>query len=227
MFSFILLAAGGVVGSLIYYSPMISRVLSTSALRQKVKNNRVLALTYDDGPSKTVTPSILNILKSYDAKATFFMLGRSADQHPAVADRIVREGHDVGCHSDQHFNAWKVMPWRAIADINNGYTRLAPWIASNGMFRPPYGKVTLPTFLMLRRRTAPICWWTVVSGDTYKEIPRPFDVANAIIRRGGGVVLMHDFDRTKDRNDFVLETTAILLETAKRESFQVKRLSEL
>jgi len=95
------------------------------------------------------------------------------------------------------------------------------------MFRPPYGKMTLPTFLAIRRRGAPIWWWTIVSGDTSNVLPKPREAADELVRQGGGVVLMHDLDRTKERNDFVLETTATLLDVAKRESFQIKRLSEL
>jgi peptidoglycan/xylan/chitin deacetylase (PgdA/CDA1 family) len=155
------------------------------------------------------------------------MLGHCAAQHTKIADRILAEGHDVGCHSNRHLNAWKVHPWAAVADLNAGYERLSSWVAENGMYRPPYGKMTFPTYVALRQRHATAGWWTIDSGDTHNPLPEPTQVADRLMREGGGVVLMHDLDRSKDRNDFVLETTALLLDIAKRESFQLKRLSEI
>ena len=118
-------------------------------------------LTYDDGPSSLTTPAVLHLLCRYNAKATFFMLGRSAQQNPGIADRIVEGGHDVGCHSDRHLNAWKVNPWAAVADINAGYDKLVSWVAPDGMYRPPFGKMTLPTSYAVRRRGAYVGWWTI------------------------------------------------------------------
>ena len=187
----------------------------------------MLVLTYDDGPSSSITPAILELLQHHKAKATFFMLGRSAQQNTRIADRIFEEGHDVGCHSDQHLNAWKVNPWRAVADINAGYDKLSSWVNQNGMFRPPYGKMTFPTYWAVRRRSAPVGWWTIDSGDTHSPLPQPNQVADRFVREGGGIVLMHDLDRSKDRNDFVIETTALLLDIAERKSFRIKRLSEV
>lgn len=211
----------------VYFSPLVHRAIATRALRKYVTDNRILVLSYDDGPSGEVTPKLLDLLRRHEAKATFFMLGRSAQNFPDVADRIVREGHHAACHSDQHLNAWKVAPWRAVADIDAGYAQLARWLPAHAMYRPPYGKITLPTFLSLLRRKAPIRWWTVVSGDTGASLPQPRDVADAVARAGGGVVLMHDLDRTPERNDFVLATTTLLLDLAQRERLRIQPLSAL
>jgi peptidoglycan/xylan/chitin deacetylase (PgdA/CDA1 family) len=196
-------------------------------VRKELVGKRILALTYDDGPGGELTPQLLDLLRGRGARATFFMLGRQAQQHPEIVDRVVKDGHDVGCHSDQHLHAWKALPWEAVADIDAGYERLSRWIPRNGMFRPPYGKMTLPTYLSIRRRGAPVWWWTIDSGDTHQLLPSAGQVADRLRREGGGIVLMHDLDRTQPRNDFVLELTATLLDVAQRESFQVKPLREL
>jgi peptidoglycan-N-acetylglucosamine deacetylase len=81
--------------------------------------------------------------------------------------------------------------------------------------------------LSVRRRGAQVWWWTVDSGDTYATLPRVKQVANTVRRDGGGIVLMHDLDRTKERNDFVLELTAALLDVAQQESYQVGSLRDL
>jgi peptidoglycan/xylan/chitin deacetylase (PgdA/CDA1 family) len=197
------------------------------AIRKEVTENRILALTYDDGPSETVTPRLLDLLRLHEAPATFFMLGRSAKQYPRIADRVLQEGHDIGCHSDQHIHAWKAAPWRAVADINAGYEALSTWVRPNGMFRPPYGKMTLPTYLAIRRRGASVWWWTIDSKDTHNVLPHPRQLADTLLRQNGGIILMHDLDRSKERNDFVLETTAVLLDLAKRESLSIAPLRTL
>jgi peptidoglycan/xylan/chitin deacetylase (PgdA/CDA1 family) len=220
--------AVGLIGSAAaYYSPYAWRLRCVNALRNRVARDRIVILTYDDGPSSTTTPAVLHLLRRHNAKATFFMLGRSAQQNASIADRVVEDGHDVGCHSDRHLNAWKVDPWAAVADINAGYEKLATWVAPVGMYRPPFGKMTLPTSYAIRRRGACVGWWTIDSGDTRRALPQPKQVADRLAREGGGIILMHDLDRSSDRNDFVLETTALLLDLAERESFNIKRLSEL
>ena len=87
--------------------------------------------------------------------------------------------------------------------------------------------MTFPTYWTIRRRGARVEWWTIESGDTHNPLPEPTQVVDRLVRDGGGIILMHDLDRSKDRNNFVLETTALLLNVAKREAFNIKRLSEL
>jgi len=198
-----------------------------SPIQKHAEAKRMLALTYDDGPSVALTQPLLDLLHRSAARASFFMLGRHARQYSGIADRVLHEGHDIGCHSDQHLNAWKTLPWESVADIDAGYRSLSRWVQPDGMFRPPYGKMTLPTYWSLRRRNAPVWWWTIDSGDTQEILPNPKQVADKVRRAGGGIVLMHDLDRTHERNQYVLEVTAALLEVARQEAIKVVPLREL
>jgi peptidoglycan-N-acetylglucosamine deacetylase len=220
-------AAIGLAGSAAYFSPWFWRHYRMNRVRREVVDRGILALTYDDGPSSALTLPLLDLLERHHAQATFFMLGRHAQQYPQIADRVLKEGHDIGCHSDQHLNAWKALPWQAVADIDAGYQKLSPWIPPHGMFRPPYGKMTLPTYWSIRRRGAPVWWWTIDSGDTREVLPTPGEIADKVRREGGGIVLMHDLDRTQSRNEFVLEVTAALLEVAHQASIKVTPLREI
>jgi peptidoglycan/xylan/chitin deacetylase (PgdA/CDA1 family) len=193
----------------------------------ETRGSEANALTYDDGPSVALTQPLLDLLHRSAARASFFMLGRHARQYSGIADRVLHEGHDIGCHSDQHLNAWKTLPWESVADIDAGYRSLSRWVQPDGMFRPPYGKMTLPTYWSLRRRNAPVWWWTIDSGDTQEILPNPKQVADKVRRAGGGIVLMHDLDRTHERNQYVLEVTAALLEVARQEAIKVVPLREL
>jgi len=62
-----------------------------------------VSITFDDGPTREYTPRILNVLKSFRAKATFFVVGKNARENPDIIQRIVREGHDLGNHTYSHF----------------------------------------------------------------------------------------------------------------------------
>jgi peptidoglycan-N-acetylglucosamine deacetylase len=215
-----LVVAIGMAATVTYLSPWLWRRYRVRCIRREVVKKRFLALTYDDGPSAELTPQLLDLLQRRGARATFFMLGWHAEEYPDIVDRVIREGHDVGCHSDQHINAWKASPWKAIGDIDAGYKRLSRWIGPNAMFRPPNGKLTIFTYLWIRRR-APIVWWTIDSGDTRSALPRASEVAERVRRARGGIVLMHDLDRTQARNDFVIEVTTALLDLAEREGLQI------
>ncbi len=221
-----LAATIGLAGSAAYFSPWLWRRYRMSRVRKDVVKNRILALTYDDGPS-ALTLRVLDLLRSRRAHATFFMLGRQVRQHPEIVYRVTREGHDIGCHSDQHLNAWETLPWKAVADIDAGYEQLSPWIRGNAMFRPPHGKMTLPTYWSISRREAPVWWWTTDSGHTYNALPSASEIADRLRTEGGGIILMHDLERAQSRNDYVLELTAALLDVAQRESLQIRTLGRL
>ena len=213
-----------------YFSPRFWQIYQIGKIQRRAVNNRMLALTYDDGPSSTLTPQLLDLLRRRDVHATFFILGCHAEKFPEIVDRVVQEGHGIGCHSDQHLNAWKTMPWRAIADIDAGYERLSRWMPSDAMFRPPYGKMTLPTFWSLRLRRAPVWWWSIDSCDTHQVRKSTKQVSALVRAANGGVVLMHDgavTGRTKEQNDFVLELTDVLLDLAQQESLKVVTLRDL
>lgn len=207
-----------------YYALRISRVYELHGL---CRRHRALVLTYDDGPGMGLSRGLVELLASHDSKVTFFLLGRRVVEDSETVDLVQAAGHELGVHSFDHCNALKTEGARAVADIEAGYAAAARWVPSNGLFRPPHGKLSFATWRALRNRGARICWWTVDSGDTWAELPSPQRTVDAVLRAGGGVVLMHDFDRGPEREAFVLETTRLLLEAAKREGLRVMTLSEL
>ncbi len=128
-------------------------------------------------------------------------------------------GHEIGCHSQNHLNAWRNWPWKALKDVKAGFKSLEQYcINQNPPFRPPYGKITLPIWLVIKFRKSCFGWWTYDSGDTHEVLPDVNDVVESVARQGGGVVLLHDFDREGyeaiEREKFVLELTEALLQLA-------------
>jgi peptidoglycan/xylan/chitin deacetylase (PgdA/CDA1 family) len=219
--------AAATTGGLFYVLPHALKKLSIRRLDERCARERTLVLTYDDGPGPVLTSRLLDVLARHGARATFFPLGMRADEAAETLDRVRREGHEIGVHSHRHHHSWKVAPWAALQDALDGYGSLARWAPRDAMFRPPHGKITLLTSLVMRGRGARLGWWTLDGGDTWGRLPAPQSVVDQVVARGGGVVLLHDFDRDEERGDYVVETTRLLLEAAAREGISVKALSEL
>jgi peptidoglycan/xylan/chitin deacetylase (PgdA/CDA1 family) len=224
------IAGVGAAACITVVGPVLAKRSEATALQRRAAAGRTMALTFDDGPGAELTPRVLDVLAAHGASASFFLLGRRAVGAPELVERLLHAGHEVGCHTFDHLHAWKAPPWRCVRDIDKGYSEMSRWMGPTSMFRPPYGKMTLMTRLAVRRRGAPIAWWTVDSGDTHANLPSPESAAERVAREGGGVVLMHDFDREVDtprRAEFVVAATEALLRTAAREGLRVRRLSEL
>lgn len=224
-----LIAGGSVVAaaSSWYLAPMAARKFQELKLRNLCAATKSLVLTYDDGPGEKLTPQLLDLLKSRNARATFFLTGFRATDNPELVDEIAGQGHEIACHTQQHLNAWRTSPWRSVHDIDEGYQSLARWVPQDGWFRPPFGKLTLLTWARIKGRKAPLGWWTICSGDDAEVLPNTNTAANKAKRDGGGVVLLHDFDRSQQRAEFMLESTSKLLDAVDEQGWLVRTLSEL
>lgn len=213
-------AAGSALALSHHLGPQAIRKLQERRLRALCTDQRSLVLTYDDGPTPTVTPALLDVLGKHDAKATFYLLGRRIDTERELIVRIFEEGHEIGSHSWDHHNAWKVSPWRAIDDLRRGHEALAPWQPDRALYRPPFGKLTIPAWVAVRREGLRLGWWTHDSRDSHGVRLTPDELAQQVARDRGGVVLMHDFEKP-GHIEYAVEATDALLRMAKREGITV------
>ena len=212
----------------LHFSPYLVKRRAIAVLRETCRANRWLALTYDDGPGRELTPMVLDLLAAHNARATFFLLGRRVPGAESIVERIASVGHELGCHSLNHLNAWEVWPSRALEDVRAGYLSLERWLGPDAIFRPPHGKLVYPVWQYLRQHRAPLGWWTEDSGDTHMKLPDPGICIERARRSGGGVILLHDFDRDAgSRQEYVLRTTEGMLKLAKDEGLTVLPLGEL
>lgn len=104
---------------------------------------------------------------------------------------------------------------------------MSRWMRRDALFRPPFGKMTMWTFLAARRCRAPLGFWTCDGGDTWKNLPDPDVIVQEIARAGGGVVLLHSHDRGQDRHRYVLDVTERLLKTARERGMRLCTMSEI
>ncbi|MEO7530156.1 MAG: polysaccharide deacetylase family protein, partial [Sediminibacterium sp.] len=117
-------------------TPWWLRMLYPSLTWRKKELGKTIYVTFDDGPHESATPFVLDLLKQYNAKASFFCIGKNVAEHPAIYQRIISEGHSVGNHTYNHTNGWKVKDETYLKDIEDAST-----LIHSNLFRPPYGRI--------------------------------------------------------------------------------------
>lgn len=210
--------------------PLLHRRIATARLARLCKQHRAIVLTYDDGPSAGMTPAVADLLAQHRAKATFFMIGGFAQMHPALVTRLVGEGHEIGSHTQKHSNAWKATPWGAMRDLVAGRQSLARLGVPTRLFRPPFGKTTLGT--LIAGSGLGFAFWTIDPQDSWNRRPMA-DILAEIDQKGGGVVLMHDFDLPRRgptpaaHPAYLLALTEALIGHAATKGYRILRLGDL
>lgn len=160
---------------------------------------KVIHLTFDDGPIPEVTPWVLDTLSVYNAKATFFCVGENVQRYPTLFQRLQVEGHAVGNHTFNHLNGWETDNIPYFHNI-----RHCARLVKSELFRPPYGRITPGQRVFLERHYN-IIMWDVLSGDFDPEITAEQCLANVIDNtRRGSIVVMHDSLKSAAKLKFIL-----------------------
>ncbi|MEO9023185.1 MAG: polysaccharide deacetylase family protein [Ginsengibacter sp.] len=157
-------------------------------------DEKVLYLTFDDGPHPIATPFVLQELKKYNAKATFFCVGKNVKENFAIYQQLIYEGHRPGNHTYNHLNGWKTKDKKYLDDI----TEAAKIIDSN-LFRPPYGRITrfqLKAITGNKLKLNPVMW-DVLSGDFDPGISGENCYLNVINNaQPGSIIVFHDSQKS-------------------------------
>ena len=155
---------------------------------------KAVYLTFDDGPIPEATPFILDTLRRYDVKATFFMVGDNVRKYPELFERIKAEGHQVGNHTYNHLGAFK--HWTLTYIIN---THKANELIHAQLFRPPHGLMRWSEYYWLRKKYR-IVMWDLVTRD-YSKWLNADDVLNNVKRyaRNGSIITFHDSLKSIDK----------------------------
>lgn len=148
---------------------------------------KLLYLTFDDGPIPEVTPWVLDQLAQYDAKATFFCVGDNVRKHYDVFEQVVDAGHAIGNHTFNHLNGWGT---ENITYFHN--IRHCAHLVQSNLFRPPYGKL-MPRQAQFLQRHYNIIMWEVLSGDFDQRISPEQCMKNVIDNAcPGSIIVFHD-----------------------------------
>lgn len=161
--------------------------------------DKTIYLTFDDGPIPEVTPWVLDQLKVYNVKATFFCVGDNVTKHPEVFQQVVEQGHCIGNHTHNHLDGW-------VTDNVTYYhnIRHCARVTKSSLFRPPYGHLK-PKQAQFIQRHYRIVMWDVLSGDfdPYLTVDQCYNnvVNNA---KSGSIIVFHDSLKAWDKLKIVL-----------------------
>ena len=153
-------------------------------------NEKILYLTFDDGPHPEATSFVLEQLKNYNAKATFFCIGKNVKEHFEIYKQIISDGHRPANHTFSHLNGWKTNDEIYVRDIEK-----AAEIIDSDLFRPPYGRITKFQIKVLQQQKINLktIMWDVLSGDFDTSIQPENCYLNVINNaKPGSIIVFHD-----------------------------------
>jgi peptidoglycan-N-acetylglucosamine deacetylase len=170
---------------------------------------KVIYLSFDDGPHESATDFVLDQLKAYQAKASFFCIGKNVVKHPEIYKRILREGHQVGNHTQHHMNGWENAEDAYLQEVAAAAEQI-----HSPLFRPPYGRIkrsaiskvkALLNERYLNMGASKIVMWDVLSGDFDTQISGETCFQNVIKHAGpGSIIVFHDSTKAWDRMSYAL-----------------------
>jgi len=224
----IALIAFAVAGAVHVLAP---RLWLARARRRLVTLCRQIVITFDDGPGRLLTPLVVRRLAEAGVPATFFLLAHNVRGNEDIVDDIISKGHEVGSHGDEHVHHIWSWPWEGLVDTRAAWRRLHDLTGLDARripFRPPYGKMNLLSLLWVLWHGTPITMWTHDSYDTRLGVELSPDSLVASLRSaGGGVVLLHDFDRSIANADKQVLAKLDAVLTLRDEGFKFLRVGEL
>lgn len=174
---------------------LAGRTLTVSSISDIQLNDKEVVLTFDDGPIPGRTNKVLDILAEYDVRATFLMVGQMAGYYPALAKRVVAEGHSIGSHTFNHANLRSMRYGSALNDIASGDVAVQKATGTpSGFFRFPYLADTTPLRQDVGRRGLVILDVDIDSKDYVASSPDAIIARTMaqVRRKGKGIILMHD-----------------------------------
>ena len=178
-------------------------------------------LTFDDGPHPSVTPWVIEQLKMFDAKATFFCIGRNIEQHHDVYKMILDAGHATGNHTYSHMNGWKTDNEKYLNDVASGAK-----IVKTNLFRPPYGRIRSSQADQISTVSAipdsKIIMWDVLSADFDTSFSPQQCLSNVIKNvTAGSIIVFHDSEKAFSNLEYALPST---LNYLKEKGFKMKKI---
>ena len=171
-------------------------------------SEQVVFITFDDGPNPEITPFVLDLLKKYNWKATFFCVGENVRKHPELFRRILNEGHMVGNHTMKHLNSIKTENELYLQSFRE-FENTCP----TKLFRPPYGRIK-PSVAKEIAKTHQIIMWSWLSYDYDLRVSNERILSEAKRIKPGEILVLHDNAKITERQKELLPQLFQLLKEA-------------
>jgi peptidoglycan/xylan/chitin deacetylase (PgdA/CDA1 family) len=209
-------------------TPLVAKKMFPNYIWDIAAKEKVIYLTFDDGPTPEITNWTLNTLNAYNAKATFFCIGKNIETHPEIFQNILNDGHSIGNHTHNHIKGWKTkakdylenialcesvcksVTLKAV-EVSNPKSQIPNSLIVNrksvsvNLFRPPYGQLTPKQGKKLIELGYKIIMWDVLSFDWEKNISEDTCYNNIISNTtNGSIVVFHDSLKASKNMQFAL-----------------------
>lgn len=199
---------------------------SGQVVKQVSTSKKVVALTFDDGPSATFTPQVLDILREHQAGATFFVVGKRAEKYPELIRRMAREGHEIGNHTFNHPMS-PVKPARLAEELDKTDEVIYRLTHRHTQyFRPPGGKCTIATVEPALDKGYKVILWTAREDPKDWADPGVKRIVDRVVNnaRNGSIIILHDCggDRTQ-----TVEALPKIMQALKEKGYSFVTVSEL
>lgn len=189
------------------------------------RDKKMIALTFDDGPHPKETNQVLDVLKKYDVKATFFIAGKHANWYPEPLVRASKEGHEIGNHTFTHPDITNLSSAQIEEEITKCEEILVKLTGKKpALFRPPYGSYRKENLAQIASKyDYKIVLWSTIDARDW-ENPQASKIANTIIEKvkNGDIILLHDYATNN-----TVEALNILIPELQKQGYKFVTVSEL
>lgn len=203
---------------LIEQTPDFIRKLIPGAVWRLPQKEKTVYLTFDDGPIPEVTPWVLDLLRKYNIKATFFCVGDNVRKHPEVFKMVVSAGHSVGNHTFNHLQGFKVRSGKYVENVE-----LADSYIRSNLFRPPHGHLRIRQGTRLSKKFR-FVMWDVITRDYNMKLSGEY-VLNVVKRyvRNGSIIVFHDSIKAEENMKYALPKA---IEFLLSEGYKFEKITE-
>ncbi len=196
-------------------TPVVAKKLFPNYVWNMSTTEKIIYLTFDDGPTPEITNWTLDILKQYRAKASFFCIGHNIEKHPEIFQNILNSGHAIGNHTHNHIKGWETKVEDYLNNINLCESVLKSQIASSkifnqnslivNLFRPPYGQITPKQGKKLISLGYKIIMWDILSFDWDKNVSPEQCLDNVLNKASNGsIIVFHDSVKASKNMQYAL-----------------------
>lgn len=208
-------------------TPVVAKKMFPNYIWDIPTTHKELYLTFDDGPTPEITTWTLDILKQYDAKATFFCIGANIEKHPDIFIDILSHGHTIANHTQHHIKGWKTKTKAYVTEVEQTqsiieeHTKKEP-PKRKKLFRPPYGQIKPKQGKQLIALGYDIVMWDVLSFDWEQDMSEEKCLENVISKsKEGSIIVFHDSVKASKNMTYALPK---VLETFRTKGFEFKAL---
>ena len=206
-------------------TPWLAKKAFPSYIWDIPSKEKVIYLTFDDGPTPVITEKVVEILATYKAEATFFCIGKNIAKNPAIYQQLLANGHAIGNHTYNHLKGWKVATKKYLENTLKTEQAIQQFNKSTNqqkLFRPPYGSIRPSQGKALQNLGYKIVMWDVLAIDWDSSVSKE-EVLNNIISKtvAGSIVVLHDSKKASENMLYVLP---IVLDYFTKKGFVFKKI---